>query len=395
MQRTARANAPPTPSPRHPLNHPNPPCRWIHHHYFSICTCMLMLSLPVDSPSFFRAVQVRVCACLCVCVCVCAHACVCACVRVRACLCVRAFVSRGRRGGEGETNAPLRPGAAARTRAHCPPSPPARPPPLSPRQMFLWWAMLQAIVILAQNRWVCFARGLFVAVGTYACRLPACLPPHGTLHPRARTHPRTPAPRRPPKRTNAAATSAAACTRASRWGRAGRWTWCAARRAARTASCCCSTPCCSRCRGCRWVGWLVAQGALRRTGERCDARRSGRPHALPTDTQRTTNSRSGLFGRGDGAPDLLGVHVARGVPGASVCLRGGGGGGGAESHATLIARAPAHPTPHPPAHPTPRPPTSHPTPPLCHFRTPSARSRICGGRAACASPAFCSSSWHS
>lgn len=30
---------------------------WIHHHYWSIATCMLMLSLPVDSPSFVRAVR--------------------------------------------------------------------------------------------------------------------------------------------------------------------------------------------------------------------------------------------------------------------------------------------------------------------------------------------------
>jgi len=32
-------------------------CRWIHHHYWSIGTSMLMLSLPVDSPSVARSVQ--------------------------------------------------------------------------------------------------------------------------------------------------------------------------------------------------------------------------------------------------------------------------------------------------------------------------------------------------
>ena len=26
-------------------------CRWIHHHYWSIGTCMLLLMLPVDSPA--------------------------------------------------------------------------------------------------------------------------------------------------------------------------------------------------------------------------------------------------------------------------------------------------------------------------------------------------------
>ena len=31
--------------------------RWIHHHYWSIGTAMLMLSLPVDSPSVARSVQ--------------------------------------------------------------------------------------------------------------------------------------------------------------------------------------------------------------------------------------------------------------------------------------------------------------------------------------------------
>ena len=26
-------------------------CRWIHHHYWGIGTCMLLLTLPVDSPA--------------------------------------------------------------------------------------------------------------------------------------------------------------------------------------------------------------------------------------------------------------------------------------------------------------------------------------------------------
>lgn len=86
MQRTQ----PNTPTPPPVLPTAPPLLRRIHHHYWSIGSTLVMLSLPVDSPAFIRAVQ-----------------------------------------------------------------------------MFLWWAMLQALVIVMQNR----CEGIScegVSVGVYA-----------------------------------------------------------------------------------------------------------------------------------------------------------------------------------------------------------------------------------